>query len=1147
MQNMKKHGTLANRAMAALLCLCLVGGFLSPPARAAEATPTLNTTKLTLNGADTYLTFRSTDKDALNNYLSKVTSVSVNGEALESGQYTIEASTGSTSPYSGYINILRTDKKPIFSQTERSKDYAIVVKAAGYDDVTSTMPVINYGSKAFTVRYVNDAGQVAAEKVFPMEELKSHANAKAEQYYTVGCGMAGMRMFVGDGVLLEDLLKGAGIPVGPGQQIQIRTNDKTTSENDPQTGGSYAVGEGYYRPNGLFTYEHLLGRPRYFVDVYKTGSEAAITALLASMNKQGGNWSEETRTLAYGFSRTEVKPLIAWDYKEDIFKSDQTKPTKSDYSQNVQNERAFRFLFGTALADTGDMMHGETTTWSATYTAFGVDVIGTADLAKASISGVLPSYAATDKAITPKPTVKCGDTTLVEGTDYTLSYENNVATGTATVKITAAAGSVFYKGEKSVSFQVVDAPLQLVGYRLWDSSLNRATGVEFTETMDPTVLTGDGQSQNILLKFNKPIAITSKEDVLSALDILISGDVTASTVRGVESVAVDAQDPTLLRIVVRAKVGQTPAQAGSSVTIKAKNASGFVSAITGRDNGGEQAFFPYAITTIQPTGLRIAQVASTTGTSTVPASVTYKITSLPLVRSMNFLQFTSNGAPVGNYIVHSHMFMNLRDSDYLGLLSTAATTGLNTAGYTFELVGDTFKVTAKTASAGEVLGWRVNAYPYRNINDNKIVIAEGLSKLTNSADRTKAEAVLYDVNATAAEVAEILALLDRIDQGNGDGSTGGGGGSGTPAPAPVRNEQVEKKADDAGTATLKPEELKRAESLTVTGGTASGNASLQFDTKALEAIAAAGTGDVKVQVSKLDASALSGEQKGNLSALVKSSAEQSGPVYSFKVTVGTTAVTDFKGGEVLVSLDYTPASGEAVNQLLVFHLRDNGSVTIIRDCYYDAANGKLIFSANGFSYFQVGNSKDLKQPMFQDVSAGAWYYESVSYLLDRGLIAGKTATSFAPEADITRAEFVQMLYNRSKGAQGAAGAGIDFRDVSAGAWYYDAVTWASKSGVVVGSGGQFRPGDTISRQEMAVILDRYTSQVEKVTLEKTVQPILFTDVTDIATWAGASVATMQQAGIINGMGSNGAFQFVPNANATRAQAAKMIADLVQLL
>ncbi|HYE69255.1 MAG TPA: S-layer homology domain-containing protein, partial [Anaerovoracaceae bacterium] len=93
-----------------------------------------------------------------------------------------------------------------------------------------------------------------------------------------------------------------------------------------------------------------------------------------------------------------------------------------------------------------------------------------------------------------------------------------------------------------------------------------------------------------------------------------------------------------------------------------------------------------------------------------------------------------------------------------------------------------------------------------------------------------------------------------------------------------------------------------------------------------------------------------------------------------------------------------------------------------------------------------------------------------------------------------------------------------------------------------GSNGMFKPNDSITRQDIAVMISRYATKVAKYDLPKTNTKVTFTDSSGIASYASEAVTSIQQAGIISG-GSDGGF--APTANATRAQTAKMIALLVQ--
>lgn len=177
---------------------------------------------------------------------------------------------------------------------------------------------------------------------------------------------------------------------------------------------------------------------------------------------------------------------------------------------------------------------------------------------------------------------------------------------------------------------------------------------------------------------------------------------------------------------------------------------------------------------------------------------------------------------------------------------------------------------------------------------------------------------------------------------------------------------------------------------------------------------------------------------------------------------------------------------------------------------------------------------------FKDIT-GHWAQEYIEYLAGYGIIKGKGEGLFMPNDPITRAEFVTLLANKAGVDFGGYRASV-FGDVKESDWFAGAVTWASENKIVTGEGGMFRPNDQISRQEMAVMLDRYMTKVEKSDTTGVNGAILFSDEAEIAAYAKASVIKMQQFGIINGKTSS---LFAPEDQATRGEAAKMLATLLK--
>jgi hypothetical protein len=185
---------------------------------------------------------------------------------------------------------------------------------------------------------------------------------------------------------------------------------------------------------------------------------------------------------------------------------------------------------------------------------------------------------------------------------------------------------------------------------------------------------------------------------------------------------------------------------------------------------------------------------------------------------------------------------------------------------------------------------------------------------------------------------------------------------------------------------------------------------------------------------------------------------------------------------------------------------------------------------------------------FDDVSGNAWKEahwasESVYYLAERGIVAGKSEHLFAPDDPVTRAEFVKLL-------TGVADADVsdlpapEFADVAQSAWYASFVAWASENGVVTGSGGSFAPGANITRQDMAVMIYRFLKNVMKSDLPAVNESTFFDDDDLIGDYAKEAVLALRQAGVLSGTGAN---TFSPRANATRAEAAAMLTGLMHAM
>ena len=158
---------------------------------------------------------------------------------------------------------------------------------------------------------------------------------------------------------------------------------------------------------------------------------------------------------------------------------------------------------------------------------------------------------------------------------------------------------------------------------------------------------------------------------------------------------------------------------------------------------------------------------------------------------------------------------------------------------------------------------------------------------------------------------------------------------------------------------------------------------------------------------------------------------------------------------------------------------------------------------------------------FTDVPASRWSYPYIKELYEAGVVSGTTATTFEPTGNVTRAQFVTFLAGLA-GVNVSAYQYGPFSDVPADAWYAPYVNWAAANRIVSGtSATTFDPNATISRQDMAVMLYNYAQRYDVTLNEQTVTP--FTDESAIADYALPAVQALRSAGVISGM-PDGSFQ-----------------------
>jgi hypothetical protein len=172
---------------------------------------------------------------------------------------------------------------------------------------------------------------------------------------------------------------------------------------------------------------------------------------------------------------------------------------------------------------------------------------------------------------------------------------------------------------------------------------------------------------------------------------------------------------------------------------------------------------------------------------------------------------------------------------------------------------------------------------------------------------------------------------------------------------------------------------------------------------------------------------------------------------------------------------------------------------------------------------------------FSDVKQGDWFYDDVMFAFSHNLLQGISAAEFSPNAPMTRGMTVTLLYRLAD--ESAADAANTFSDVADGKYYAESIAWALSKGIAGGYGnGLFGPEDTITRQDLAVILLRY-AEYKGLTLPAIREYSDFSDDKDVSDYSRTTVETLYKAGIISGKPGN---RLDPKGTATRAEVAAMI-------
>lgn len=226
------------------------------------------------------------------------------------------------------------------------------------------------------------------------------------------------------------------------------------------------------------------------------------------------------------------------------------------------------------------------------------------------------------------------------------------------------------------------------------------------------------------------------------------------------------------------------------------------------------------------------------------------------------------------------------------------------------------------------------------------------------------------------------------------------------------------------------------------------------------------------------------------------------------------------GDTVTITVD--PDEGYELDELIVtdsdgdeisVRSRGNGRYT------FTMPRGRVTVEA---TFVEITEDPDLLT--FTDVLASAYYYDAVYWAVENGVTNGTSASTFSPNASCTRAQMVTFLW-RAAGSPEPESTVNPFTDVSASAYYYDAVLWAVEQGITNGtSATTFGPDTTVTRGQTVTFLWRYDGSTAA-------SGSGFADVASDAYYADA-VAWAASEGITSG---TSATTFSPNNDCTRGQ------------
>ena len=296
-----------------------------------------------------------------------------------------------------------------------------------------------------------------------------------------------------------------------------------------------------------------------------------------------------------------------------------------------------------------------------------------------------------------------------------------------------------------------------------------------------------------------------------------------------------------------------------------------------------------------------------------------------------------------------------------------------------------------------------------------------------------------------------------------------------------------------------------------------------FDSRTIEAISKAGTGEVEVKASKVDAAEIA-KLPATAAGKIKDH-----PVYEFSVSVGGKTVSDFGDGTITVSIPYTLGEDEDPNAILVYYIDSNKNLIPVRGTY---VNGNVNFKTSHFSKYAISYNK----VSFKDVKETDEYYSAVTYLGARDIITG---INFEPTRKLTRGEAIVMLL-KAYNIQPLDNPQNNFSDVDGEFAGYFAK--AREIGMTNGVGNNKLGVDSdITREALYTMMYNMKNYLGELPDKKVKEYRGFGDSNKISSWSLETITKLVEAGLMK----DGSYrQLKPKSTCSRADFANILYSLL---